>query len=215
MANLRTRWSGPVSPSRVSPSQQHGAPGPVCLTACSSTPPGVADQLQTNYASDLRSILKTLFEVMATKPETDDKEKLKKGECQLRTCTHLQEVGCAEILALSICGPTQPLSFHGTCCVLRGPAQRCRAQQGTSLWWEVQSLSRVTPALPPRMHTARPPATALHPGTTRGGPASGISIQGDLPTHPLCRGGHSGGRAPAGSAPSFLRLQGCKWGWGS
>ncbi|KAK7904388.1 hypothetical protein WMY93_016995 [Mugilogobius chulae] len=28
---------------------------------------GVADQLQTNYASDLRSILKTLFEVMATK----------------------------------------------------------------------------------------------------------------------------------------------------
>ncbi|XP_076992354.1 lateral signaling target protein 2 homolog [Tamandua tetradactyla] len=39
---------------------------------------GVADQLQTNYASDLRSILKTLFEVMATKPETDDKEKLHK-----------------------------------------------------------------------------------------------------------------------------------------
>lgn len=46
---------------------------------------GVADQLQTNYASDLRSILKTLFEVMATKPETDDKEKLKKGECCCRT----------------------------------------------------------------------------------------------------------------------------------
>lgn len=45
---------------------------------------GVADQLQTNYASDLRSILKTLFEVMATKPETDDKEKLKKGECCCR-----------------------------------------------------------------------------------------------------------------------------------
>ncbi|XP_068799648.1 lateral signaling target protein 2 homolog isoform X3 [Struthio camelus] len=39
---------------------------------------GVADQLQTNYASDLRSILKTLFEVMATKPETEDKEKQKK-----------------------------------------------------------------------------------------------------------------------------------------
>lgn len=48
-----------------------------------SSPSGVADQLQTNYASDLRSILKTLFEVMATKPETDDKEKLKKGECHL------------------------------------------------------------------------------------------------------------------------------------
>lgn len=44
------------------------------------SPAGVADQLQTNYASDLRSILKTLFQVMATKPETDDKEKLKKGE---------------------------------------------------------------------------------------------------------------------------------------
>jgi len=41
---------------------------------------GVADQLQTNYASDLRSILKTLFEVMATKPETEDKEKQKKGK---------------------------------------------------------------------------------------------------------------------------------------
>lgn len=40
----------------------------------------MADQLQTNYASDLRSILKTLFEVMATKQEADDKEKLKKGE---------------------------------------------------------------------------------------------------------------------------------------
>ncbi|NXT97511.1 LST2 protein, partial [Buphagus erythrorhynchus] len=40
----------------------------------------VADQLQTNYASDLRSILKTLFEVMATKPETEDKEKQKKGK---------------------------------------------------------------------------------------------------------------------------------------
>lgn len=45
----------------------------------------MADQLQTNYASDLRSILKTLFEVMATKPEVDDKEKLKKGECRLGT----------------------------------------------------------------------------------------------------------------------------------
>lgn len=33
---------------------------------------GVADQLQTNYASDLRSILKTLFEVMATKSEQGD-----------------------------------------------------------------------------------------------------------------------------------------------
>lgn len=41
---------------------------------------GVADQLQTNYASDLRSILKTLFEVMATKCEQGDIDKQKKGE---------------------------------------------------------------------------------------------------------------------------------------
>ncbi|XP_012720024.2 lateral signaling target protein 2 homolog isoform X1 [Fundulus heteroclitus] len=38
---------------------------------------GVADQLQTNYASDLRSILKTLFEVMATKCEQGDNDKQK------------------------------------------------------------------------------------------------------------------------------------------
>ncbi|XP_038601145.1 lateral signaling target protein 2 homolog isoform X2 [Tachyglossus aculeatus] len=48
---------------------------------------GVADQLQTNYASDLRSILKTLFEVMATKPETEDKDKLKKVNPNLRSAT--------------------------------------------------------------------------------------------------------------------------------
>lgn len=42
---------------------------------------GVADQLQTNYASDLRSILKTLFEVMATKSDQGDNEKPKKGQC--------------------------------------------------------------------------------------------------------------------------------------
>lgn len=41
---------------------------------------GVADQLQTNYASDLRSILKTLFEVMATQCEQGDNDKLKKSE---------------------------------------------------------------------------------------------------------------------------------------
>lgn len=67
---------------------------------------GVADQLQTNYASDLRSILKTLFEVMATKPETDDKEKLKKGECCCRTgsevltrhCVHCPQEGSMQKL---------------------------------------------------------------------------------------------------------------------
>lgn len=41
---------------------------------------GVADQLQTNYASDLRSILKTLFEVMATKCEQADNDKEKNGK---------------------------------------------------------------------------------------------------------------------------------------
>lgn len=41
---------------------------------------GVADQLQTNYASDLRSILKTLFEVMATKCEQGENDKQKRGE---------------------------------------------------------------------------------------------------------------------------------------
>ncbi len=44
---------------------------------------GVADQLQTNYASDLRSILKTLFEVMATKCEQGDNEKQKRGKEQV------------------------------------------------------------------------------------------------------------------------------------
>ncbi|XP_006893670.1 PREDICTED: lateral signaling target protein 2 homolog isoform X2 [Elephantulus edwardii] len=62
---------------------------------------GVADQLQTNYASDLRSILKTLFEVMATKPETDNKEKLKKGTQTLRS-TALEDCAlCQETLSSS------------------------------------------------------------------------------------------------------------------
>lgn len=49
-------------------------------TLCFLCDAGVADQLQTNYASDLRSILKTLFEVMATKCEQGDNDKQKKGE---------------------------------------------------------------------------------------------------------------------------------------
>ncbi|KAM5271986.1 lateral signaling target protein 2 homolog [Ctenodactylus gundi] len=65
---------------------------------------GVADQLQTNYASDLRSILKTLFEVMATKPETDDREKLKKVTQTLRSaaledCALCQETPSSSELA--------------------------------------------------------------------------------------------------------------------
>ncbi|XP_054580245.1 lateral signaling target protein 2 homolog [Eptesicus fuscus] len=65
---------------------------------------GVADQLQTNYASDLRSILKTLFEVMATKPEMDDKDKLRKVTQTLRgaaleDCALCQETPSSSELA--------------------------------------------------------------------------------------------------------------------
>ncbi|XP_016051305.1 PREDICTED: lateral signaling target protein 2 homolog isoform X1 [Miniopterus natalensis] len=62
---------------------------------------GVADQLQTNYASDLRSILKTLFEVMATKPEMDDKEKLKKVTQTLRSAALEDCALCQETLSSS------------------------------------------------------------------------------------------------------------------
>ncbi|XP_051056138.1 lateral signaling target protein 2 homolog isoform X3 [Phodopus roborovskii] len=62
---------------------------------------GVADQLQTNYASDLRSILKTLFEVMATKPETDDKEKLRKVTQTLRSAALEDCALCQETVSSS------------------------------------------------------------------------------------------------------------------
>ncbi|XP_058526425.1 lateral signaling target protein 2 homolog [Ochotona princeps] len=69
---------------------------------------GVADQLQTNYASDLRSILKTLFEVMATKPEADDKEKLKKVtqtlcSANLEDCALCQETLSSSEVAAKTC----------------------------------------------------------------------------------------------------------------
>ncbi|XP_052001248.1 lateral signaling target protein 2 homolog [Xyrauchen texanus] len=64
---------------------------------------GVADQLQTNYASDLRSILKTLFEVMATKSEQGDNEKPKKSPClgsaALEDCALCQETISSSELA--------------------------------------------------------------------------------------------------------------------
>lgn len=50
------------------------------MLICNICDAGVADQLQTNYASDLRSILKTLFEVMATKCEQGENDNQKKGE---------------------------------------------------------------------------------------------------------------------------------------
>ncbi|XP_025068363.1 lateral signaling target protein 2 homolog isoform X4 [Alligator sinensis] len=62
---------------------------------------GVADQLQTNYASDLRSILKTLFEVMATKPETEDKEKQKKVNQSLRNAALEDCALCQETVSSS------------------------------------------------------------------------------------------------------------------
>ncbi|KAF1471155.1 hypothetical protein FQV18_0003595, partial [Eudyptula minor novaehollandiae] len=62
---------------------------------------GVADQLQTNYASDLRSILKTLFEVMATKPETEDKEKQKKVNQGLRNAALEDCALCQESVSSS------------------------------------------------------------------------------------------------------------------
>uniref|UniRef100_A0A8C3BNQ9 Lateral signaling target protein 2 homolog n=1 Tax=Cairina moschata TaxID=8855 RepID=A0A8C3BNQ9_CAIMO len=62
---------------------------------------GVADQLQTNYASDLRSILKTLFEVMATKPETEDKEKQKKVNQGLRNAALEDCALCQESISSS------------------------------------------------------------------------------------------------------------------
>ncbi|XP_062378777.1 lateral signaling target protein 2 homolog isoform X2 [Sardina pilchardus] len=55
---------------------------------------GVADQLQTNYASDLRSILKTLFEVMATKSDQGNNDEQKKGPVRnglLEDCVLCQE----------------------------------------------------------------------------------------------------------------------------
>ncbi|KAA0711456.1 Lateral signaling target protein 2 -like protein [Triplophysa tibetana] len=64
---------------------------------------GVADQLQTNYASDLRSILKTLFEVMATKSEEGDNENFKIGPCLgnavLEDCALCQETISSSELA--------------------------------------------------------------------------------------------------------------------
>ncbi|XP_041123944.1 lateral signaling target protein 2 homolog isoform X4 [Polyodon spathula] len=62
---------------------------------------GVADQLQTNYASDLRNILKTLFEVMATKPELEDKDKQKKGGQGLRSAALEDCALCQESISSS------------------------------------------------------------------------------------------------------------------
>ncbi|XP_052497753.1 lateral signaling target protein 2 homolog [Budorcas taxicolor] len=91
--------SAPVAVREKMRSRFHGSHDLVHrLFVCIS---GVADQLQTNYASDLRSILKTLFQVMATKPETDDKEKLKKVTQTLRSAALEDCALCQETLSSS------------------------------------------------------------------------------------------------------------------
>uniref|UniRef100_A0A3B4H2R0 Lateral signaling target protein 2 homolog n=1 Tax=Pundamilia nyererei TaxID=303518 RepID=A0A3B4H2R0_9CICH len=62
---------------------------------------GVADQLQTNYASDLRSILKTLFEVMATKCEEGDNDKQKKAGPVMRSAVLEDCALCQETISSS------------------------------------------------------------------------------------------------------------------
>ncbi|XP_066892921.1 lateral signaling target protein 2 homolog isoform X2 [Kogia breviceps] len=91
--------AGPVAVREKIRSRFHGSHDLIHrLFVCIS---GVADQLQTNYASDLRSILKTLFQVMATKPETDDKEKLKKVTQTLRSAALEDCALCQETLSSS------------------------------------------------------------------------------------------------------------------
>ncbi|XP_030732571.1 lateral signaling target protein 2 homolog isoform X2 [Globicephala melas] len=91
--------AGPVAIREKIRSRFHGSHDLIHrLFVCIS---GVADQLQTNYASDLRSILKTLFQVMATKPETDDKEKLKKVTQTLRSAALEDCALCQETLSSS------------------------------------------------------------------------------------------------------------------
>ncbi|XP_069008327.1 lateral signaling target protein 2 homolog isoform X1 [Embiotoca jacksoni] len=62
---------------------------------------GVADQLQTNYASDLRSILKTLFEVMATKCEEGEDDNQKKAGPVLRSAVLEDCALCQETISSS------------------------------------------------------------------------------------------------------------------
>nr|XP_056704296.1 lateral signaling target protein 2 homolog [Euleptes europaea] len=62
---------------------------------------GVADQLQTNYACDLRSILKTLFEVMATKADTEEQKMQKKVNPCLRSAALEDCLLCQETVSSS------------------------------------------------------------------------------------------------------------------
>ncbi|XP_010830923.1 PREDICTED: lateral signaling target protein 2 homolog, partial [Bison bison bison] len=92
---------------------------------------GVADQLQTNYASDLRSILKTLFQVMATKPETDDKEKLKKVTQTLRSAALEDCALCQETLSSSeLAAKTRDGDLEGPEGLVQRPTEVSCSQRG-------------------------------------------------------------------------------------
>ncbi|XP_062981970.1 lateral signaling target protein 2 homolog [Elgaria multicarinata webbii] len=73
---------------------------------------GVADQLQTNYACDLRSILKTLFEVMATKPDTEDKKIQKKVSSHLNSAALEDCVLCQEIMSSELAEKSKDGDFE-------------------------------------------------------------------------------------------------------
>uniref|UniRef100_H3AW40 FYVE-type domain-containing protein n=1 Tax=Latimeria chalumnae TaxID=7897 RepID=H3AW40_LATCH len=62
---------------------------------------GVADQLQTNFASDLRSILKTVFVIIASKSEILEEHKytLKKSPCLFSWASFQDCVLCQELYA--------------------------------------------------------------------------------------------------------------------
>uniref|UniRef100_A0A8C8GUH7 Lateral signaling target protein 2 homolog n=1 Tax=Oncorhynchus tshawytscha TaxID=74940 RepID=A0A8C8GUH7_ONCTS len=66
---------------------------------------GVADQLQTNYAADLRSILKTLFEVMATSEQGDFDKENGLRSAVLEDCSLCQEtISSSELAAKALEG---------------------------------------------------------------------------------------------------------------
>uniref|UniRef100_A0A8C7SYG1 Lateral signaling target protein 2 homolog n=1 Tax=Oncorhynchus mykiss TaxID=8022 RepID=A0A8C7SYG1_ONCMY len=66
---------------------------------------GVADQLQTNYAADLRSILKTLFEVMATSEQGDNDKEKGLRSAVLEDCSLCQEtISSSELAAKALEG---------------------------------------------------------------------------------------------------------------
>lgn len=102
---------------------------------------GVADQLQTNYASDLRSILKTLFEVMATKCEQAENDKEKNGKA-----TFWGVYMCEMFLFSTICKVSALVNFNRLLLLLRcpaGPVLRSAVLEDCALCQETVSSSEV------------------------------------------------------------------------